>query len=97
VLAIALDAGLRLLAPLDLTTLTPPHLPMLANHPIAETGLANETLVMEKYYRPLVDSSQNAWAIYNRIVNIPCHPGMAALGDEEICRAIAPFGLRPGV
>jgi dTDP-4-amino-4,6-dideoxygalactose transaminase len=97
VLAIALEAGLRPLAPIDFSTLTPPHLPMLANHPVAETSLANETFVMRKYYQPLVDSAQNAWAIYNRIVNIPCHPGMAALSDEEICRVITPFGLRLGV
>ena len=84
VLAIALDAGLRLLGPLDLSTVTPPHLPMQARQPIPEARLANGMFVMRKYYRPLVDSAQNAWDIYNQIVNIPCHPDMAELTDTEI-------------
>ena len=88
-LTIALQAGLRPLAPIDLDTLTPPHLPMLASHPIAAASLANETFVMQKYYRPLVDSAENAWAIYHRIVNIPCHPDMAALSDKEIRQTLA--------
>jgi hypothetical protein len=84
ILDIAIDAGLRPLTPMDLTLFTPSHLPMLADRPISDLDLANQTFVMRKYYRPLSDSNQNAWAIYNHIVNIPCHPDMAILRDEEI-------------
>jgi DegT/DnrJ/EryC1/StrS aminotransferase family protein len=84
ILAIALDVGLRLLGPIDLSTLTLPHLPLLAPHPVAEPDLGNGSFVMQKYYRPLVDSVNHAWIIYSRIVNVPSHPGMAALTDVEI-------------
>jgi dTDP-4-amino-4,6-dideoxygalactose transaminase len=88
VLEIAAQAGLRPLAPLDLSVMTPPHLPMLSPHPISERSLTNEMLVIRKYYKPLTGLSQNAWTIYEHIVNIPCHPDMAALRDEEIGRCL---------
>lgn len=84
VLQIAGKAGLRPLAPLDLNLTTPPHLPLLSTHPISETSLSNEILVLRKYYKPLAGLSKNARNIYEHIVNIPCHPGMAALRDHEI-------------
>jgi len=88
VLKIALEVGLRPLAPLDLTALTPPHLPMLAIDPITEADLENESFRMHKYYRPLSASAPKAWGIYGRIVNIPCHPDMAVLKDDEIRRCL---------
>jgi dTDP-4-amino-4,6-dideoxygalactose transaminase len=84
ILQIALRAGLQPLAPMDLSTLTPPHLPMLAPMPVAETGLVGAPFVMQKYYEPLGEDCPAASAIYARIVNIPCHPDMALLTDEEI-------------
>jgi dTDP-4-amino-4,6-dideoxygalactose transaminase len=84
ILEIAGKAGLRPLALLDLSVITPPHLPMLAKCPIAETSLANNQFVMRKYYKPLADLSGNASTIYEHIVNVPCHPDMEALRDEEI-------------
>lgn len=88
ILQIATQAGLRLLAPLDLTTLTPPHLPLLACSPVSEPDLENETLVLRKYYRPLSEDCPVAADIYARIVNIPCHPGLALLCDEEIAACL---------
>jgi len=88
ILEIACKAGLHPLAPFDPNIMTPPHLPMLSPHPVPEASLANKTLVMRKYYKPLTKRSRNAQAIYEHIVNIPCHPDMAALGDEEIGRCL---------
>jgi dTDP-4-amino-4,6-dideoxygalactose transaminase len=84
ILTIALCAGLRPLAPIDLDTLTLPHLPMLASSPVAEADLVNESFVMQKYYQPLSNEPQVAASIYAGIVNIPCHPDMALLRDQEI-------------
>jgi dTDP-4-amino-4,6-dideoxygalactose transaminase len=85
VLEIARAAKLLPLAPMDLDVIIPPHLPLLARCPIAETSLANGQFVIRKYYKPLMETpTGNAQAIYDRIVNIPCHPDMAALRDEEI-------------
>jgi dTDP-4-amino-4,6-dideoxygalactose transaminase len=93
VLGIALDCGLQPLAPLDLSTLTPPHLPMLARRKIGTADLANEAFVLKKYYKPLSDSAPTARAVYDRIVNIPCHPDMTILSDGEIRAGLAALEL----
>jgi dTDP-4-amino-4,6-dideoxygalactose transaminase len=92
VLGIALDCGLQPLAPLDLSTLTPPHLPMLAVSNLAASDLINETLVLRKYYKPLSGAAPIARAVYDRIVNIPCHPDMAMLSDREIRDCLVALG-----
>jgi dTDP-4-amino-4,6-dideoxygalactose transaminase len=89
ILQIAVRAGLEQLAPMDLTTLTPPHLPMLALDSVTEADLVGAPFVMQKYYEPLGEDCPAAAAIYDRIVNIPCHPDMALLTDEEIRAALA--------
>ncbi len=84
VLKIAERIGLRPLAPMDLTRLTPPHVPLLARDPVTEANLDNETLTLHKYYTPLSNTARQAGQIYERIVNVPCHPDLAALSDEEL-------------
>jgi dTDP-4-amino-4,6-dideoxygalactose transaminase len=84
ILKVALQAGLRPLTTDNLETLTRPHLPLLARSPISEAELENPTFVMHKYYRPMSPECSVAAAIYARIVNIPCHPDMAVLSDDEI-------------
>jgi len=84
ILRIATGVGLRPLAPIDLVNLTPPHLPMLTPCPAGEIDLVNSSFVMHKYYEPLSPHCPTAAALYSAIVNIPCHPGMALLHDDEI-------------
>ena len=93
--AIALDCGFAPLAPLDLGTLTPPHLPLLAPRPLAEADLVNRTLVLHKYYKPLSESAPNAHAIYDRIVNIPCHPDMAMVANDELRACLLNLATAP--
>ncbi|MPZ55016.1 MAG: hypothetical protein GEU91_00690 [Rhizobiales bacterium] len=72
-------------------------IPLLAPHPVSPAMLANEHLVLRKYYRPLnwtkddvKDWTQGAPVypaaedIFRRIVNFPAHSGLAALDDEAI-------------
>lgn len=47
-------------------------------HPVLPTG---------RYYHPLADTPQ-AFDLYRRIVNVPCHPGLASLSDEMIENAL---------
>jgi len=81
---IAKAQGLETLAPMDLSALTPPHLPLLCRQAIPWAGLAGADFAMQKYYVPHPGEYLRANNIYCRIVNVPCHPGMAELGDEEI-------------
>jgi dTDP-4-amino-4,6-dideoxygalactose transaminase len=96
ILRIASEVGLRPLAPIDLARLTPPHLPMLAPSPVTAIDLVNKSFVMQKYYEPLSPELPTAASLYARVVNIPCHPDMALLHDEEIrlCLERLP-GCRP--
>ena len=88
VVRIAAELGLRPLAPMDLTRLIPPHVPLLATDPVAEEDLENETLTLHKYYAPLSGAARQAGRIYERIVNVPCHPDLAELSDEELASCL---------
>ena len=63
------------------------HVPLL--HPdrkIALAELENSEIALARYYNPLSSSAKNANDIFNRIINFPCHPGVADLSDETIMR-----------
>jgi dTDP-4-amino-4,6-dideoxygalactose transaminase len=84
VLAIAGQQGFRLLV--DRSAMGDTvcgHLPLLSPGFISEEDTANDLVAVGKYYLP-VTGLPNACAIYERIINVPCHPGMAALSDGEI-------------
>lgn len=59
----------------------PPNVPLLRNTPIHE--IDNPYLNLRKYYKPLADTPV-ANHIYNRIINIPCHPGVQNISDKDI-------------
>jgi dTDP-4-amino-4,6-dideoxygalactose transaminase len=61
-----------------------PHVPILARRPVALSELSHWPFVVAKYYRPLGDGCPVAADLYARMVNVPCHPGMAAIGDVTI-------------
>jgi len=63
---------------------TPAGVPLLANVPISPGAMDNEHVVLRKYYRPLDPAARRANAIYDRIVNFPCHAGIAQLERGEI-------------
>ena len=62
---IAVEAGLRMLAPMDLNALIPPHLPMLARHPISYSDIECDKFVMNKYYLPHLSARGNSRRIYD--------------------------------
>jgi dTDP-4-amino-4,6-dideoxygalactose transaminase len=76
--------------------------PLIARQPIPPMMLANDHLVLRKYYRPLnwtrdafrnwrhCDATYpNADRIFRHIVNFPAHPGLAALPDEMIVSVLS--------
>jgi dTDP-4-amino-4,6-dideoxygalactose transaminase len=58
-----------------------PHVPILAPRPIALSELSGLPFAVAKYYRPLGDGCPVAADLYSRMVNVPCHPGLAAVDD----------------
>jgi dTDP-4-amino-4,6-dideoxygalactose transaminase len=82
---LALSEGLDLLVrpPRDAVV---PHVPVLARAPVAIRQMPAAPFAIAKYYRPLSDGCPVAEELYWRIVNVPCHPGMAQIDDDAICR-----------
>lgn len=79
------QVGFAILSDVDEHPGIPASVPFLApkeledfKHPVLPTG---------RYYHPLTETN-NAFDIYNRIINVPCHAGMATLSDQEIRQAL---------
>ncbi len=86
IVALAAELGLRPLAPSN------PHprssAALVADLPVDLSGLSGKRFTACKYYRPLADGAATARWLFDRIVNVPCHPGMAALADDQIVPAL---------
>jgi dTDP-4-amino-4,6-dideoxygalactose transaminase len=66
--------------------------PTLAPAAVAIGDFSNEQFTVRKYYQPLVRGLPRAEAIYSRLVNIPCHPGMTSVPTDTLhgfCMTIA--------
>ena len=75
-------AGLRSLFPFDRSTVAT-SVPYLASEPIPLPRIRNNLLRLGKYYQPLAPTVE-ATRIYDRIVNVPCHPDVARIDTEEL-------------
>jgi dTDP-4-amino-4,6-dideoxygalactose transaminase len=91
--SLGLEAGFEVLAGVNDHPSIPGNVPLLAprpfddvRHPVIPTG---------RYYHPL-DDTPRARSIFERIVNIPCHPGMASLDDEVVSSALLELRRRAG-
>ena len=63
-------------------------LPLLAPTPVMTASLNNKYLRLAKYYKPLADL-KNCNYLFERIVNVPCHPDVEALSDEDLKRILS--------
>lgn len=85
IISIGKKAGLNVLYPnVDVHLTVPGHIPFLSVNPISREALRNKKIVFRKYYRPHDPSCANAADIFSRILNVPCHPGVATLSDEDL-------------
>lgn len=66
-------------------------LAVLIGRELTTEALANPYLTLRKYYPPLSDDAPNARAIYNQIINIPVHSGLALVSDDEIGTTLRKF------
>jgi dTDP-4-amino-4,6-dideoxygalactose transaminase len=60
------------------------HLPVLAPLPFDLPAFISSAFDVRRYYRPLAVGFPCADSLYDRIVNVPCHPGMRSVLDDEI-------------
>ena len=58
-------------------------IPLIAKNPVKKESLQNEHLTLGKYYKPLA-VTPNCNELYKRLVNVPCHPDVAALSRDQI-------------
>jgi dTDP-4-amino-4,6-dideoxygalactose transaminase len=63
-----------------------PHVPVLAPRALDLTDIPPAPFAVAKYYRPLSKGCPVAAGLYSRMVNVPCHPGMAAIDDAVVRR-----------
>ena len=62
----------------------------------AEGPWAHELVPFRRYYHPLSEDAPSAWAIYRRIVNVPCHVEMQYVSDADILTALGELVARSG-
>lgn len=67
----------------------PGQLAFLADRGRALVDLANPVLDLAKYYRPRHPAGRRAADLFARMVNVPTHPGMAALSDDSLRLVLA--------
>jgi dTDP-4-amino-4,6-dideoxygalactose transaminase len=69
------------------------NVPLLSPIPVPVDRIENDKLTLQKYYRPL-DGGVVSQDLYARMINVPCHPGVAALTDREIEELLATIRSR---
>jgi dTDP-4-amino-4,6-dideoxygalactose transaminase len=65
------------------------HVPVLAPIAVTLDALPSAPFAVAKYYRPLDRNCDVAMNLYDRMVNVPCHPGMARIDDAALLRFFA--------
>lgn len=69
----------------------PGNVPLLARMPIAD--VRHRDLPTGRYYHPLGELPR-ARDIFDRIVNVPCHPGIASIDDAVLAAALRDIAAR---
>jgi hypothetical protein len=59
------------------------NVPLLCPEPVPLENIANAKLTLQKYYKPL-GGGPVSHDLYSRVVNVPCHPDVAALADDAL-------------
>ncbi len=85
------QVGLGILSDVDEHPGIPASVPFLT--PLALEDFKDPVVPTGRYYHPLT-KAEKAFDIYDRIVNVPCHPGMAKLTDPELKKALETFVSR---
>lgn len=90
ILSIAEPLGLVPLGP-ERRWVLQAHVPLLAPGPVTPEALTNPVLTLRKYYRPLEAGHPVAQDLFDRVVCVPCHDGVAAIETEALRALLARF------
>lgn len=85
-----LAVGLKVLSGVHQHPGIPASVPFLCPTPRAD--FRHPKIPTGRYYHPLADTPV-AHSIYERIINVPCHPGMKVLSDMDMFEALAHFAI----
>ncbi len=88
VLDLGRAAGLQPVVPDLPQRAVPGQIAFRCSDPITLEQLDNPRFRALKYYRPSPRSGTVAHDLFDHVVNVPCHPGMAALKDVEILEVL---------
>jgi dTDP-4-amino-4,6-dideoxygalactose transaminase len=90
IMSVASPLGLELLKPAPPEFLSA-HVPLLSSRTVDKDELVNPYLTLRKYYKPLATGFQNAQRTYDRIVCVPCHPGVANCSTKDLGQLLERF------
>ncbi len=83
IFTIAQSVGLETVLPFHSSTPATSWAFVLPCRPTANASIDISSFKLAKYYKPLAELP-NAVKIYQRIINVPCHPDMAELPDTTV-------------
>lgn len=86
--ALGRKVGLSILGNVDEHPGIPASVPFLTPVPLKD--FKHTIIPTGRYYHPLSNTPM-AHEIYDRIINVPCHPGIASLSDDDIEKALETF------
>lgn len=75
------------------------NIPFVLGAPWQDGELPATRFETRRYYRPLAPDAPVAADLYGRMINVPCHPGMAAIETDEMLsyfKALAAHGRSAG-
>jgi dTDP-4-amino-4,6-dideoxygalactose transaminase len=84
ILMLGKAAGLQALVDTLPTRAVPGQIGFLCSRAVAPQDLSNPHFTVLKYYPPGRQSGPTARLIFDRVVNLPCHPGMVSIDDKTI-------------
>lgn len=89
--ALGQKAGLRPLCPGQPSHAVPGQVAFSCAEPVGYDRVDNPAFRILKYYRPAPGSGSRARRLFDHMINLPCHGGMATLPDETILSVLQSF------
>jgi len=89
IINLALQCGYQQLLPGN-NNIPKTSIPMMHENLIRTDSIQNNLMQFGKYYKPL-KKTKNTMTIFNKILNIPCHPDVAKLSNSQLEKLLMNF------